>query len=65
MAAGETDDPSVPENERTFRRTAYVYSVATKSWREIEEKLENGRHKPVCGVIHGPFGKRMNWLLHP
>ena len=60
VAGGETDDPSVPEEERTYRRNAYLYSMATKSWREIEGKLEVGRQKPVCGQIHGPFGNFVN-----
>ena len=57
MAAGDTDDESVPEEERTYRRNAYLYSMATKSWEEIEEKLTIGRQRPACGVINGHFGK--------
>lgn len=56
VAAGETDDQSVPEEERTYRKNAYLYSTATKSWKEIEAKLDVGRQKPVCGHIHGPSG---------
>ena len=60
VAAGETDDQSVPEEERSYRTNAYLYSMATKSWKEIEGKLESGRQKPVCGHIHGPFGNHFS-----
>ena len=59
VAGGNTDEGE--EAGRQYRKNAYLYSTATKSWKEIGEKLEVGRQKPVCGGIHGPFG---NLLLY-
>ena len=54
MAGGESHDEG--EDDTQFRRNAYLYSLATETWKEVE-MMRVGRKRPVCGRINGQNGK--------